>query len=616
MAAMGMDSGVDAGGGGLSNYDASSGGTADDELKNQQLNSLYGGTTWDASNPLASFGDLSGLTYQGPRSWMQGGGDSEGPTQVNDTGYFLSSNGTRLESSNGINFSDTYDSPGGNSQKVDVQYQYDPKTGTAKPISAKERYQGSDWVSQYRDPAIMLGSVLAAGAGGAYFGAGEAGAGGAAASTGAGEAVWNPALIDSYLGTTGYGASSASALAGAAPAYSAVDMGGGFGDEGTLQGGADSGGDLSAANGGSSADKAALYGNQGYGTSNPSLWQSVQTGATRGALTNGGITAARGGNGGDILKGAAYGAVGGAIGGGISNYNPAGEMGVTNPYAANAVNSGITGGVNAGLAGGNVGQGIVGGGINSGVNSAYNYAGDTIGNYFKPNTGGGMPDYGMPDTGTIGGNMYDENGESSATLGGDFTQAQQQANLGTNGYVPMQGGEAPQAPGMRAQSVGSTGGLGGFISGLTSNGGLGQMATGLNAAYMAYNARKRANGALDTINGLYAPDSPYAQQMQQSLARKDAAGGRNSQYGTRAVELAAALTNARSNALTSPGYQNMLMQQQKASQQLPITLASMAQSKWGQGAMTSAGDYLQRLYQNYNQPQPTAQTYSDWGPGE
>lgn len=69
-----------------------------------------------------------------------------------------------------------------------------------------------------------------------------------------------------------------------------------------------------------------------------------------------------------------------------------------------------------------------------------------------------------------------------------------------------------------------------------------------------YKQMNQQKGYLNSINQMYAPNSPYAQQMQQTLARTDAAAGRNSQYGNRAVQLAAALTNDRTRALTSPSY--------------------------------------------------------------
>ena len=51
------------------------------------------------------------------------------------------------------------------------------------------------------------------------------------------------------------------------------------------------------------------------------------------------------------------------------------------------------------------------------------------------------------------------------------------------------------------------------------------------------------------LDELYRPDSAYAMQMQDELARRDSAAGRGSQYGPRSVELAAKLTDSRRQAL-------------------------------------------------------------------
>jgi hypothetical protein len=77
--------------------------------------------------------------------------------------------------------------------------------------------------------------------------------------------------------------------------------------------------------------------------------------------------------------------------------------------------------------------------------------------------------------------------------------------------------------------------------------------SGLNA-YQQYRQQGAQNAYAGQIQNLFSPTSPYAQQMQQTLARQDAAAGRNSQYGTRATQLAAALTQAQANALGNSNY--------------------------------------------------------------
>lgn len=57
--------------------------------------------------------------------------------------------------------------------------------------------------------------------------------------------------------------------------------------------------------------------------------------------------------------------------------------------------------------------------------------------------------------------------------------------------------------------------------------------------------------AVDNINGLYAPGSPEWNLMHQTMQRQDAQAGRNSQFGSRATELAAKIAGIKSNALAS-----------------------------------------------------------------
>lgn len=62
---------------------------------------------------------------------------------------------------------------------------------------------------------------------------------------------------------------------------------------------------------------------------------------------------------------------------------------------------------------------------------------------------------------------------------------------------------------------------------------------------------------LDTLQGMYKPGTPEADLMEQKMRAKDAAAGRNSQYGVRATDLAANLADKRAGIMTSAGYQNM-----------------------------------------------------------
>ena len=80
------------------------------------------------------------------------------------------------------------------------------------------------------------------------------------------------------------------------------------------------------------------------------------------------------------------------------------------------------------------------------------------------------------------------------------------------------------------------------------------IAGGINGMQNAKNFRNAQAGTLANLDQLYSPNSPYAQQLRQTLERRDAAAGRRSQYGPRETELAAKLTQARAGDLLNPQY--------------------------------------------------------------
>ena len=124
-------------------------------------------------------------------------------------------------------------------------------------------------------------------------------------------------------------------------------------------------------------------------------------------------------------------------------------------------------------------------------------------------------------------------------------------HLGDSGYVsPTAGQASPTGP-----STGNTVGANrdGFDFGsLTS------LLPGLAGIYSSNQAQNNAQGVTNqanvsqnlansqanTLANMYGPNSPYAAQLREQLGRKDAAAGRNSQYGPREVELQARLADA------------------------------------------------------------------------
>lgn len=127
--------------------------------------------------------------------WMR---DTSGDMVLkpNAPGYFISSNGTILNSPDGgKTFTDKYDNPTGNGShdQAYVTYGLSADGKSAVPISASNQYQAGEWVSNGRDVAKMVAAMAAAYAGGTALAGMDAGtgvaAGGEAAAEGGGAAA-------------------------------------------------------------------------------------------------------------------------------------------------------------------------------------------------------------------------------------------------------------------------------------------------------------------------------------------------------------------------------------------------------------------------------------------
>jgi hypothetical protein len=240
----------------------------------------------------------------------------------------------------------------------------------------------------------------------------------------------------------------------------------------------------------------AALGGAGLGTIASGIGNGAAVGATMGGVSAGLQDQ-------DVFKGAAQGGVAGGITGGVAGGVSA--LGSTGSTVGDAALKGAAGsGANAGVNGNSVLNGVLKGGVSGGVGSG----GNTL-------AGGGT-------LGTIVGNYL--GGQAAGQVGSALTGGQQ-------GGKPMaipNGATPPFNPNGQEQQPGQ---------GWDFN----QMVGGLGSLYQGYQGAKNINGQLDNLNSLFAPNSPYAQQLEQTLARKDAASGRRSQYGTRAVELQARL---------------------------------------------------------------------------
>jgi hypothetical protein len=137
---------------------------------------------------------------------------------------------------------------------------------------------------------------------------------------------------------------------------------------------------------------------------------------------------------------------------------------------------------------------------------------------------------------TRGGALGTIGGFTGGVLGGAFGGpvgglAGQQAGQALGNAI---GGNSPSYSGPTGQQNANEMGSGNMSLGT----GIGMGLAGLYGNHMA---NKDMKGLQGNLQNMYGQKSPYAQALRQQLARRDAAGGRRSQYGPREVELQAAL---------------------------------------------------------------------------
>lgn len=113
---------------------------------------------------------------------------------------------------------------------------------------------------------------------------------------------------------------------------------------------------------------------------------------------------------------------------------------------------------------------------------------------------------------------------------------------------------------------------------------------GLASLYQGMRNSREIGGQLNGLQSLYGQNSPYAQALRQQLARKDAAGGRRSQYGPREVELQARLAQMASG---QAGTMANLMQMRQANRgQSLAQLAGLYQQMGGMNGIRGGLDQL------------------------
>lgn len=273
---------------------------------------------------------------------------------------------------------------------------------------------------------------------------------------------------------------------------------------------------------------ASFYGGGALGSMAGAAGQAAGIGAQAGQALGG---AAVGGanswaNDGSFMEGAVQGGLGGLLG----NMDYGGYAGMDPGIYRTTFNGALGGGLASSAAGGNFGEGALIGGLKSGGRGVYDMytAGD------------------MPDTGTIGGNMQDADGENSTTMGGQIMPVQMQANEQRQQALSANSGANVDSPAPTAAPSAVDQFMSAMNTGVQKVGGLDGLSTLAGQAMGLYDAnrqRRRAKEQAQELSGLYGPNSPYAQQMRQRMERQDAAAGRRSQYGTRETELAAKMAD-------------------------------------------------------------------------
>lgn len=287
------------------------------------------------------------------------------------------------------------------------------------------------------------------------------------------------------------------------------------------------------------------------------------------------------------------GAFGGEAGGGAAASTPAFTTGLESAGTTGALESGLggaatygvgagtgtaigSGGANAlgagtlGIAGGDALGGTVGttfgGALGAGAN-----AGTGLGTAALPTGGAATPLGGgavsaegsqaaagtaMPGQG-LGPTSFEGSGVGGGEQGAGNLSALYGANPSDAGTVSAgspTGQVLGQSSGGISPAVTSTGSAtGGGVDENTLQGLFKLFNTGANF----WQQRQQAAGAnnyANSIKDIFSPTGAYAQQMAQTLARQDAAAGRNSQYGERATELAAKLAQAQAGALGNSNY--------------------------------------------------------------
>lgn len=311
------------------------------------------------------------------------------------------------------------------------------------------------------------------------------------------------------------------------------------------------------------------------------LISTLAIGGFGGAMAAGGLGSSVAGAGGDAMGGAA-----GTLGAVDSQLANAAGIGAGAGAAPAAVDLGTLGGIQATGLGASATPAL-----SSTFTSAYGSPATATGPGTQLAAGPGYTGMGMaPETAPAAGTgtfnaAADSQAANAAGVGGMSGGVPSAVDLGSAGGIMSTAPEVAPGLGSAVASAGGTGasgaaatppitapsvgqvaggtsGLGSTIGNLLGGGNIGSTVgnainsalspQGLATLISMMNDRNQANTwqqQMDQLNANFSTNSPYAQQMAETLARKDAAAGRNSQYGPRAMELASNLATEKSKAM-------------------------------------------------------------------
>jgi hypothetical protein len=282
-----------------------------------------------------------------------------------------------------------------------------------------------------------------------------------------------------------------------------------------------------------------------------------------GALGYGGasgtMAAMRGGDLSQVGKSALSGAIGGAMGGmsqgtpaSLGNnpsayiptqagMSPASMAGISNPTMGSMFNAGTGSALSTAATGGNL-RDIATNALTSAGTAGINSMGKSMGNSFGDlwnsfSGGGGDAEFDalqgsggdMSGQTDVSANTYDE-AAPEYRFGGEFSQTAQPGMKTAQSYSPDSGGIASFMP--SGASVGNY---------LGSHGG--DLAAMLYGFYNNKKQRQALQGQQQGLQDLYSQNSPYAQQLRNTLQAKAAAGGKRLNTGGREVQLQAMLAD-------------------------------------------------------------------------